>query len=193
MGVTGRPHGRYIAPMRLAPLLKAWLCCLSLAACSAPTFTAEVKGETTVPASPVLGTVLNAFPAISSFAGLNFNENQDFKNQGVTKNQVSSVHVKSLKLKVLSPDDADFSFLDSLEFFAKAGDQEVRIAWKENIAELGLRAPNPVLDLDVEKVELQPYVTAPSMSIIVRGKGRAPAKEVRLQATVALDVQVSLL
>lgn len=192
MGVTGRPHGRYIAPMRLAPLLKAWLF-LSLAACSAPTFTADVKGETTVPASPILGTVLNAFPAISSFAGLNFNENQDFKNQGVTKDEVSSVHVKSLKLKILSPDDADFGFLDSLEFFAKAGDQEVRIAHKERISELGLRAPTPVLDLDVENVELQPYVTAPSMSIIVRGKGRAPAKEVRLQATVSLDVKVSLL
>jgi hypothetical protein len=31
------------------------------------------------------------------------------------------------------------------------------------------------------------------MSINVRGKGRMPSKEVRLQATVVLDVQVNLL
>ncbi|XXF81525.1 hypothetical protein P2318_05925 [Myxococcaceae bacterium GXIMD 01537] len=178
--------------MRLVSLLPAWLC-LSLAACSAPTFTAEVKGETTVAAAPILGGVLNAFPAIASFASLDFDQNQDFKNQGVTKDEVSSVKVRSLRLKVLSPDDADFGFLDSLEFFARAGDREVRIARKDNISRLGLSAPNPVLELDVEDVDLQPYVTAPSMSIIVRGKGRMPEKEVRLQASVLLEVKLSLL
>jgi hypothetical protein len=178
--------------MRLASPLLAWLC-LSLAACSAPTFTAEVKGETSVPAAPLLGSILNAFPAISSFASLNFDENQDFKNQGVTKEQVDSVKVKSLKLKILGPDDADFGFLDSLEFFARAGDREVRIAHKENISKLTLRAPNPVLELEVDGAEMQPFVTAPSMSIIVRGKGRMPEKEVRLQATVLFDVELGLL
>lgn len=178
--------------MRLASLLPAWLF-LSLAACSAPTFTAEVKGETSVPAAPLLGSVLNAFPAISSFASLDFDENQDFKNQGVTKDEVNSARLKSLKLKILAPNDADFGFLDSLEFFARAGDKEVRIARKDNISKLGLSAPNPVLTLDVEDAELQPFITAPSMSIIVRGKGRMPEQEVKLQATVVLDVTLSLL
>jgi hypothetical protein len=178
--------------MRPAFLLPAWLL-LSLVACSAPTFTAEVKGETTVAGSPILGGVLNAFPAISSFASLDFNENQDFKNQGVTKDEVDSVHVRTLTLKVVGPDDADFGFLDGLEFFARAGDREVRIAHRENISRLGLRAPNPVLTLEVEDVDLQPFITAPSMSIVVRGKGRVPEKEVRLQATVALKVKLGLL
>jgi hypothetical protein len=44
--------------------------------------------------------------------------------------------------------------------------------------------------MDLEDVELQPLITAPSMSISVRGKGRLPPKEVRLQADVKLDVQV---
>jgi hypothetical protein len=178
--------------MRLVPLLLASLCLLP-AACSAPTFTAEVKGETTVTGSPLLGGILNAFPAVSSFAGLDFDQNQDFKNQGVTKDEVKSVHLKSLALKILGPDDADYGFLDSLEFFAKAGDREVRIAHKENISKLGLKAPNPTVTLDVDNVDLQPFVTAPSMSIIVRGKGRVPEKDVRLQATVVLDVAVGLL
>jgi hypothetical protein len=179
--------------MRPASLLPAWAC-LSLIACSPASFTTELKGETTVPAGPPgVTTLLNAFPAIGSFAGLNFNENQDFKNQGVAKDQVSSVSPKSIELRLVAPDDADFGFLDTLEFFAKAGDQEKRFARKRDIAQLGLRAPNPVLKMDVEDVELQPFIAAPSMSIIVRGKGRMPEQEVRLQAIVLLNVELDLL
>lgn len=173
--------------MRLATLLPACLC-LSLVACTAPSFTTEVKGETTVTGSTPSGGVLNAFPAVSSFANLDFNQNQDFKNQGVTKDDVESARLKSLTVRILGPDDVDFGFLDSLEFFARAGDQEVRMARKDGIAQLGLKPPNPVLALDVENVDLQPYVTAPSMSIIVRGKGRVPEQDVRLQAAVLLEV-----
>jgi hypothetical protein len=179
--------------MRLPSLLSV-CALLSLVACAPPSFVAEVKGEATVPGDPTgISTVLDAFPAIGSFASLDFDQNQDFQNQGVTKEQVSSARLKSLQLKVLSPADQDFSFLDSLEFYAKAGDREVLVAQKKNIASLGLKAPNPVLDMDLMGAELQPFLTAPSMSISVRGKGRKPSKEVRLQADVKLDVQVRLL
>src|SRR3954452_18376606 len=126
--------------MRLASVLSVCTL-LSLAACAPPAFVAEVKGETTVPADPTgVSTVLDAFPAVGSFSSIDFNQNQDFQNQGVTKEQVSSAKLKSLQLKVLSPPDQDFSFLDSLEFYAKAGDQEVLVASKQNIASLGLKA-----------------------------------------------------
>ena len=178
--------------MRLASVLSV-CALLSLVACAPPAFVAEVKGETTVPADPTgVSSVLDAFPAVGSFASLDFNQNQDFQNQGVTKEQVASAKLKSLQLTVLSPPDQDFSFLDSLEFYAKAGDQEERIARKQDISRLQLSAPNPVLRMEMEGVELQPFVAAPSMSIIVRGKGRMPEQEVRLQAIVVLDVGVSL-
>lgn len=178
--------------MHAASLLLTWAC-LGLIACAPASFDTELKGETTVPAGPPgVITILNAFPAISSFAGLDFNQSQDFKNQGVSKDEVSSVRARSVELRLLSPSDADFGFLDTLEFFAKAGDQEARFALKQDISRLGLSAPNPVLKLDVEEAELQPFVAAPSMSIIVRGKGRMPEQEVRVQAVVSLNVQVDL-
>jgi hypothetical protein len=178
--------------MRLTSVLSV-CALLSLVACASPSFVAEVKGETTVPGDPTgISTILDAFPAIGSFSNLDFDQNQDFQNQGVTKDQVSSAKLKSLQLKVLSPADQDFSFLDSLEFYAKAGDREVLVASKRNISSLGLKAPNPVLDMDLAGAELQPFITAPSMSISVRGKGRKPSREVRLQADVKLDVQVRL-
>lgn len=178
--------------MRAALLFLAWAS-LGLIACAPASFDTELKGETTVPAGPPDGsTVLNAFPAIASFAGLDFNQSQDFKNQGITKDEVSSVHARSVELRLLGPADTDFGFLDTLEFFAKAGDQEARFARKQDISRLGLQAPNPVLKMDVEDEELQPFVAAPSMSIIVRGKGRMPGQEVRVQAVVSLNVQVDV-
>ena len=179
--------------MRLTSVLSV-CALLSLVACAPPGFVAEVKGETTVPGDPTgISTVLDAFPSIGSFSSLDFDQNQDFQNQGVTKEQVSSARLQALSLKILSPADQDFSFLDTLEFYAKTGDQEVLVASKRNISSLGLKAPNPVLVLDVTGEELQPFITAPSMSISVRGKGRKPSKEVRLQVDVKLDVQVRLL
>jgi hypothetical protein len=167
---------------------------LFTASCAAPSFVAEVKGETTVPAAPGgLGSLLENFPAVGNFSSLDFNQNQDFQNQGVSKDEVSSAKLESLQLKVLSPADQDFSFLDTLEFYAEAGDTKVLVASKHNISSLNLKAPNPVLEMDLKDVELQPFITAPSMTIRVQGKGRMPAKEVRLQAIVKLDVQVRLL
>ncbi|EAU62198.1 hypothetical protein [Stigmatella aurantiaca] len=174
-------------------VLLSWIwACPLLAACGPTSFKSELRGETTVPAGmPGAITQLNAFPAIGSFVGLDFNENQDFKNQDVTKDEVDSVRLQSLEMRLLSPSDVDFGFLDTLEFFAKAGDLEVRIARRRDISQLGLRAPNPVLRMDVDDEELQPFIAAPAMSILVRGKGRLPEQEVRLQAVVLLGVEVN--
>lgn len=178
--------------MRLASIFAA--AGLGLAACAPSSFTTELKGESTVPAGPPgVSTPFNALPAISSFAGMDFNQNQDFKNRGVSKTEVTSVKVKSLTLKVLSPNDQDFTFLSSVEFFARAGDREERIAGRGDIARLNLRPPNPVLTLNVDEAELQPFVSAPTMSIIVRGRGDLPEREVRLQAVVTLEVEGGLL
>ncbi|MBM7118823.1 hypothetical protein [Archangium primigenium] len=167
---------------------------LALVACGSPTFVAEVKGETTVPAAPLGEPVppLDAFPAIASFTGLDFNLNQDFQNQGITKDQVASAKLRSFQLKVLAPADQDFAFLDTLECYARTGDQVVLVASRQNIAALRLSAPNPVLSLELTDVDLQPFLSAPSMSLSVRGKGRMPPRDVRLQATVTLDVQARL-
>ncbi|WP_426749227.1 hypothetical protein [Myxococcus sp. Y35] len=178
--------------MRLVSLLAA--ASLGLAACASSSFTTEVRGETTVPAGPPgVETLLNGLPAISSFSGLDFDKNTDFQNQGIRKSEVTSVKVDSLTLKVLSPNDQDLTFLDSVEFYARAGDREARIASRQDVAALDLRMPNPVLSLRVDNVELQPFVSAPTMSIIVRGRGRMPEREVRLQAVVRLQVETGLL
>ncbi|OJH34436.1 hypothetical protein [Cystobacter ferrugineus] len=165
---------------------------LALVACALPSYVANLKGETTIPAAPAgdTNTPLDAFPAFGSFTNLDFNRNQDFQNLDITKDRVTSARLSSFQLKVLAPVDQDFSFLDSVECYARSGDREVRVAHKQNISSLNLGTPNPVLFLDLTDAELQPFLAAPSMSLVVRGKGRMPSREVRLQADVKLDVLV---
>jgi hypothetical protein len=163
----------------------------ALSGCEANVFSMEVKGDTTVEGSslPNLPTVI---PAVGSFSNIDFNQSQEFQNQGITKEQVKSVHTEYVRLRILSPDTQDFSFLESIQFFAKAGDAEVLVAEKHNIDALDLRAPHPVLSLDVTGVELQPFVTAPSMSIVVRGNGRQPPQDTKIQAEIGLKVEIRL-
>jgi len=162
-----------------------------LVACQPTRFNTTLKGETTV-RGDALGTLFSAFPPIGSFANLDFDANQDFKNEGVTKAQVTSVKATEVKLHILSPSTQDFSFLDSIAFYARAGDNEVLVADKSNIASLELSAPNPTLVLDLKGAELQPYVTAPSMSVVVRGKGHSPPQDTRIEASATFQVAFKL-
>jgi len=162
-----------------------------LFACQPTRFNTTLKGETTV-RGDALGTLFSVLPPIGSFANLDFETNQDFKNEGVHKAQVTSVKATEVKLRILSPSTQDFRFLDTLAFYARAGDTEVLVADKSNISGLELAAPNPSLVLDVKGMELQPFIASPSMSIVARGKGRAPPQDTRLEATASFQVEFKL-
>ncbi len=162
-----------------------------LSACHLPiTFHAEQKGEMTIPGNP-FGGVLN-IPGVGSFNNIDFNQNQDFVNQGVSKDRVSSVQVDSVKLQITNPNNQGFDFMDTLQIFAKTGDQQVEVAHKTSIRQLGLGPPNPQLTLDVTRAELKPYVTAPSMTLVVNGSGTAPARDTTLSITVGFQVEIRL-
>jgi hypothetical protein len=165
-------------------------CLAALAfACQPTGFRTELKGEATVPGGAA--GALNAFPVVTAFSGLDFDANPDFKNQGVAKSQVGAAKAEAVKVRVLSPADQDFSFLDSLQVVARSGDVETLFAEKNAIADLGLAAPNPTLSLDVKPVALRDHLAAPSTSFIVRAKGRVPSKDTRVEVTLTLRVDLS--
>lgn len=176
----------------MSPRVLAALAFVLCAACQPNTFKVKRSGQTTVPGGGVLGGLLNSFAPVGSFQNIDFNNDQYFKNQGVTKDQVSSVKVSGLTMKIVSPASQDFSFLDELSFYASTNNSEAEIAFKHNIAAMGLPAPNPSFDMDLTGAELQPYVTAPSMDITVRGSGRQPAQDTVLEADIELTVAVKL-
>jgi hypothetical protein len=179
-------------PLMLARLPLLGLLVALAAGCNPNAFRTMLKGEATIRGNP-LGGLLGAFPAIGSFTNIDFSQNQDFRSEGADKSQVSSVKVETLWLQIQSPSHQDFSFLESLSFFARASDDEVLIAERHAISSLGLEPPSPRLMLETQGAELQPYVTAPQMSIVVRGRGQAPPQDTRIEVGVTLRVELDLL
>jgi len=171
--------------------LLAPLAALAFSACGPITFTTQLTGSGTVQGNP-LGGLLNAFPTLSSFASIDFNQNQDFKNNNAAKDKVKSVRVKSLTLQITAPNDQGFGFLDSVQFVAEANGQRAVFASKSGIASLGLNPPNPTLTLELADVDLASYVRADTVTLALEGSGRPPPKDTTLEAKVSLLVGVGL-
>ncbi len=163
----------------------------SLTACGPLAFTTQLKGETSIQGSPLGGT-LNLFPSLASFSNIDFDQNQDFKNNNTERKYVKETKVTSFTIRVVTPNDQDFSFLDAVEFAVKSGDTETVIAKKSDIGALNLRAPNPTLVLDLPGEDIAQHVRAENFTIISRGNGRQPTQDVRLEATVKFLVGVGL-
>lgn len=176
---------------RALPVVLVALCGTVAAGCtSATSFIVTLTGQTTVEGNPALmGTALTRFPAIGSFSNIDLEEHSVLKQQGVTRAGVQSLKLEHLELKILSPADQGFDFLDDLQFFVSAGGQEALVAEKKGIAQLSLPPPNPVLEFDVFPVELRPYLSAPTLEIVGRGGGRVPAQTIGLGARVQLRVE----
>lgn len=155
------------------------------------TFDATVQGSTSIPAS-TLGGVLGALPQFGSLTNVDFSQTQDFQNQGVTKADVQSVKMKSVTILMTSPNNEDFSWLDSMTFSAQAGSMSDTVATKTGINQLGLQPPNPQFSMDVTSVELAPYVTAPSMSLTADATGQSPPQDTTLQATIVITVTANV-
>ena len=162
---------------------------LSLAAC-VNNFHATLQGESVVPGDPhSVGGLLSALPGFNNFGNIDFSQNPDFKNKNISKDQITSVHADAVSVKILDPRSQDFAFLDALKFSVQTGDATALMASRAGIAQLGLHAPTPTLQMQVTHAELKPFVTAPQVSVLVEGTGRPPAEDTRLQATVDVEVE----
>jgi hypothetical protein len=147
-------------------------------------FDVDVEGQASIPKATVVENLLSAvnFPGFDSI-----DLSQEFKNQGVTKDDVDNVHIKSMTFTIDSPSDGNFDFLDSLTFFAEAeGLDKVQVASLASVPK-GKRT----LELEIdEDVDLQPYVVAPSMRMSSHIEGKRPDEDTTVTATVTLDVDV---
>jgi hypothetical protein len=141
-------------------------------------------GQVTLPAATLLDKLLGSL-AFAGFDSVDFS--QELGNQGVSKDQVDAVHLKTFTLTLDSPVNGSFDFLDGVTFFAESkGLPKVKIAWLTSVPK-GQRT----LDLDVEaSVDLAPYVVAPSMTIAGQAEGTRPDQETTISAHVVLDVDV---
>ena len=151
---------------------------------SACTFNVHVSAQATVQGSgvPLVGNLLPIdFPG---FSGLDLSQTEQFKNQGVSKNQVQSVKLTSAKLTITAPAGGTFDFLNDLEFDVGASNLPTKaIAGLSSIPQGATE-----LTLTVDDVELAPYVTAASMNITTQAHGTPPQQDTTISAALNFAV-----
>lgn len=151
------------------------------------TFTIERTAQTNVPGASILEQLAGDL-GFDDLATFDITDDETLANQGITKNQIDSVTISSLSLRVVSPMGGDFTFLDSLEFFASSSDMEAkRIAAGGPFA---MGESEVFMSLDM--VELAPYATADSMMITTQVEGRRPDQETQIEARIELLVDVNV-
>ena len=171
----------------LKTCLPLTLAVFSLACGRLDTFTIERTAQTTVPGASILEQLAGDI-GFEDLATFDVTDDETLANQGVTKNQIDSVTISTLSLRVVSPMSGDFTFLDRLEFFVSSpGLQEKRIAAGGPFA----MGDNEVF-MTLDMVELAPYATADSMKISTQVEGRRPDEETQIEARIELLVDVSV-
>jgi hypothetical protein len=179
-------------PMRPAPtwpVLLATLPGLLFASGCHPTFDVTVTGQSTISGNPLPAAGLISLPlSFAGFDGLDLSSTQEFKNQGVSKNEVQRVTLKSVTLSISAPSGATFDFLNSIAFDASApGQSQVPVAQLTSV-------PPSVseLSLQVDGVDLAPYVTAPSMSVTTDAQGMPPSQDTTVNAVLVFEVVANI-
>jgi hypothetical protein len=162
------------------------LCLFAGAACNA-TFDVHVSSKSTVKSGGLFQNLVGS--TFGDFSSLDLSQTSDFKNAGVTKNEVDSVKLSKATLKIDSPQGATFEFLDDISFFVETeGQPRQKIAEAKNI-------PNDAtnVDLTVFPVELKPYVTAPKMSVTTESTAHAPQNDTTIEAGLTFTVDPKIL
>ncbi len=171
------------------PVLALAALALGATACS-PSFDVHVSSKTTVQGS-ALGQLSQFFPpgAFAGFAGMDLSQTSDFKNAGISKDQVSSVKLKSLTLKIVSPSGATFDWLNSIKFNVTTDGQPT----KEVAKDTSVSHSASSLSLAVDDVELAPYVTAPRMSLTTDANAVQPSEDTQIEADAVFTVVPKIL
>jgi hypothetical protein len=142
----------------------------------------------TIPGGSLLDVVTGDL-GFGNLGNFDISQSQEFKNQGIKREQINSVKLKSLTLTITSPANGqDFTFLQSLAFFVEAPGVE-----KKEIARGGpFTAGAKEVSLTLLDVELAPYATATSMTFTTTANGKKPGSTTTVEAKVILDADVNV-
>jgi hypothetical protein len=148
----------------------------------------DVEGRTVIPQRSVLDELIGPLTFLG-FEGFDITESQEFQNEGYTKDEISSVRMRSFTLTIADPDGADFDFLQRISFSVSAPGLPT--------VELARLDPVPrgagVIELEVEDAfELVDYVVAPSMTLTATATGERPEQQTTVDADAVFRVDVKL-
>jgi hypothetical protein len=167
---------------RFVRLLVPVVAALVMGAGCGVSFPVNIDAKSTIPGGGLFSQIVpNQF---ADFTSLDLSQSQDFKNAGVAKDHVDSAKLTSVTLSIVSPAGGTFEWLDDVAFFVETdGQPKKQIAHKTGI-------PNDAtkVSLDVDGVELAPYIRADKMSITTSATAHAPREDTKIDAALVFDV-----
>ncbi len=145
-------------------------------------------GSATIPGATLLEQLVGDV-GFGNFASFDITQSQELKNQGVKREQITSVKLTKLSIEVTSPANGqDLTFIDSLTFFVESPG----VAKKE-IAKGGpFTAGATKADLTLVDLELAPYAAAPSMTFTTAATGKRPSNTTTLDAKATITAEANL-
>lgn len=145
------------------------------------TFDVEVDSSVTVQGSP-LGSLTGSL-GFNGFNDLDFESTREFENNNTEKELVQSAKLKSVTMTIASPSDGDFDWLNEIEFYIEAPDEERVLVASKSIPD-----GETEVTLDLEDVELAPYVKSDSVTFSTEANGSQPSEDHTIDAVIVVEV-----
>jgi hypothetical protein len=169
--------------MRRAALLFITLLC----ACH-PTIDFDLTQSSTgtIPGSPT-GVPISLTLVLPELQNVNTSSLQGFPSSQTAKDHIQSARAKKITLTAVSPQGQTLSFLSSVALSISASGQPTK-----QFAHLSLFPATSTADLQLDDVELAPYLKADSFSVGTDVSGTTQPKPVTIRADLDLGVTASV-
>ena len=149
-------------------------------------FPVTIEGSTVVESVGIIGGFLGDI-SFGNLGGLDFDASQEFENNDARKENIRSLKVRSIEMSASDPEDANFDWLENIEFIAGAPDNpDIQVASGE--------PGNGVtsFQLQIADEELAEYAKSDRFSISTEGNGSPPPDDTTVDVTVIFDVVVGI-
>ena len=174
---------------RLIGNLRVGLLLISLATCSGlDNFQITESSESTVSGATIFERLIGDL-GFGDWLNLDLTQNEKLANQGVEGHQLDTVYLHSLTLTITEGHrDQDFSFIESIDFFANGPGLEKKLIARGSSFATGIKS----VGLEIESVNLAPYASANSMTITTDVDGHRPDHQTTIRAEIVLDIDVNV-
>ncbi|MDF4203627.1 hypothetical protein PXD56_11700 [Maribacter sp. SA7] len=148
-------------------------------------FDMEYSQRATIPSSAGIDLPFDVFtPEVET------NSESTFEVNDTRKDLIEEIKLTELEMVIISPDGADFSFLNSIEVYISADDlEEIKIAYLEEVPE---DAGN-VITLDTSDTDLKEYIKKDEFSLrlnTVTDELMSTDHELEVNSTFFVDAKI---
>jgi len=168
----------------LVPLLL--LATTALPACGLVNIRVSDEVETTVERGTIVEELTGSM-GFGELTAMDLFDSQELQNQGVEPGDVRDVQLVEFDLEATAPQEADLSFLQSLELYVEAPDLPRELVASQDDFPEG----EPQVSLDLTELDLTEYVVSRSMTLRTEISGNRPDEDTDVTAAWALRFKVT--